>query len=160
VAVDPKHLPEDPKVLQQIVLDLMAQLERESTERNKIETLLRELLDARRTRRSEQLSDDQLALFAAALRTREAEQQTAAKDDGSDDDAATPGAGQPPPKKKRTGGRQPLPPHLERKRILHDLAEQEKHCPACDQDLRPIGCLPEVRLRLHGQDSDEAAAAD
>jgi hypothetical protein len=47
VAFDPKHLPEDPKILQQIVLDLMAQLNRESTERNKIETLLRELLDAR-----------------------------------------------------------------------------------------------------------------
>jgi transposase len=138
VAVDPKHLPDDAKVLQQIVLDLMAQLERECTERNKIETLLRELLDARRTRKSEQLSEDQLALFAAALRTREAEQQTSAKDDGSDDDSPAPGAGESAPK-KRTGGRQPLPAHLERKRILHDVAEQDKHCPVCNQDLRPIG---------------------
>jgi hypothetical protein len=54
VAFDPKHLPEDPKVLRQMVLELMAQLDRESTERNKIETLLRELLDARRGRKSEQ----------------------------------------------------------------------------------------------------------
>jgi hypothetical protein len=46
VAFDPKHLPEDPKVLQQMVLDLMAQLDREFSERNKIESLLRELLDA------------------------------------------------------------------------------------------------------------------
>jgi len=46
VAIDPKHLPEDPKTLQQMVLDLMAQLDREFTERNKIEGLLRELLDA------------------------------------------------------------------------------------------------------------------
>ena len=38
VAIDPKHLPEDPQVLQQMVLDLMAQLDREFTERNKIET--------------------------------------------------------------------------------------------------------------------------
>ena len=22
---------------------------------------------------------------------------------------------------------------------MHDLAEEEKHCAACDQDLRPIG---------------------
>jgi hypothetical protein len=51
VAFDPKHLPEDPKTLQQIVLDLMAQLDRESSERIKIETLLRELLDSKRKRK-------------------------------------------------------------------------------------------------------------
>ena len=49
-----------------MVLDLIAQLDREYTERNKIESLLRELLDAKRNRKSEQLSADQLALFAAA----------------------------------------------------------------------------------------------
>jgi len=38
-----------------MVLDLMTQLDRECTERNKFETLLRELLDARRNRKSEQL---------------------------------------------------------------------------------------------------------
>jgi hypothetical protein len=66
VAIDPEHLPDDPTVLQQMVLDLMAQLDREFTERNKVEALLRELLDAKRNRKSEQLSTDQLALFAAA----------------------------------------------------------------------------------------------
>ena len=49
-----------------MVLDLMAQLDHESAERHKIEAMLRELLDARRNRKSEQLSVDQLALFAAA----------------------------------------------------------------------------------------------
>jgi hypothetical protein len=72
VAFDPKHLPEDPKILQQMVLDLMAQLDRESTERTKIETLLRELLDSKRNRQSEQLSVDQLALFAAVWEARQA----------------------------------------------------------------------------------------
>ena len=75
MAIDPKHLPEDPKVLQQIqqmVLDLMTQFDREFTERNKIETLLRELLDARRNRKSEQLSADQLASFAAEWQARQA----------------------------------------------------------------------------------------
>jgi len=72
VAIDPKHLPEDPKVLQQMVLDLIAQLDREFSERNKIESLLRELLDAKRNRKSEQLSADQLVLFAAAWQARQA----------------------------------------------------------------------------------------
>jgi transposase len=139
VAFDPKHLPEDPKVLQQMVLDLIAQLDRECTERNKIEVLLRELLDARRNRKSEQLSSDQLALFAAAWQARQAEAEPT-KPDGSDDDDpnATSGADESA-SQKRTGGRQPLARHLKRERIVHDLAEEEKHCSTCQQDLRPLG---------------------
>ncbi len=121
-----------------MVLDLMAQLERESSERSKIEGLLRELLDARRNRKSEQLSTDQLALFAATWQARQAPAEATAKPGNSDEDDAAPGgAGSAP--RKRAGGRQPLPRHLERERILHDLAEEERHCSACGQDLRPIG---------------------
>jgi transposase len=139
VTLDPKHLPEDPKVLRQMVLDLMAQLDREFTERNKIEALLRELLDAKRSRKSEQLSADQLALFAAAWQARQAEAEPAKPDASDDDDPnANPGAGDPAPK-KRAGGRQSLPRHLKRERIVHDLAEEEKHCSDCQQALRPIG---------------------
>ena len=121
-----------------MILDLMAQLDREFTERNKIETLLRELLDARRNRKSEQLSADQLALFEAAWQARQAEAEPPAAPDDSDDNNATPGASGSAGKKK-TGGRQPLAPHLKRERIVHDLADLEKHCDACQQDLRPIG---------------------
>jgi transposase len=122
-----------------MVLDLMAQLDREFSERNKIEALLRELLDAKRSRKSEQLSADQLALFAAAWQARQAEAEPT-KPEGSDDDDsnANPGGGKSAAK-KRSGGRQPLARHLKRERIVHDLAEEEKHCSACQQDLRPIG---------------------
>lgn len=122
-----------------MVLDLMAQLDREFTERNKIEALLRELLDARRNRKSEQLSPDQLALFAAAWQARQAEaepQATVVLDRSDDDDVAGAGGSAA---KKRAGGRQPLPRHLKRERIVHDLEDSEKHCAACQQDLRPIG---------------------
>src|SRR5512132_4302436 len=61
----------------------MIDLDREFTERSKIEALLRELLDAKRNRKSEQLSADQLALFAAAWQAGQAD---APKPDGSDDD--------------------------------------------------------------------------
>src|SRR5271166_3194546 len=40
---------------------------------------------------------------------------------------------------RRPRGRRPLPPQLKRERIEHDLAEEEKHCAGCSQDLRPIG---------------------
>ena len=141
MAIDPKHLPEDSRVLQQMVLDLMAQLDREFTERSKIESLLRELLDAKRSRKSEKLSADQLALFAAAWQARQAETESpdaTADSDHDDDPGPTPGSGGEAPK-KRTGGRQALPQNLKRERRVHDLAESEKHCDACQQDLRPIG---------------------
>jgi transposase len=140
VAFDPKHLPEDTKILQQMVLDLMAQLDRESTERNKIEALLRELLDSKRNRKSEQLSVDQLALFAAAWQARQVAAEAPPKTDGPDDQdpGAQAGGGETTPP-KRNGGRQPLARHLKRERIVHDLADAEKHCAACQQDLRPIG---------------------
>lgn len=140
MAIDPKHLPEDPQVLQQMVLDLMAQLNREFIERNKIETLLRDLLDAKRNRKSEQLSTDQLALFAAAWQARQSVAEASDSIDDSDDpdDPATPGASETV-RKKRNGGRQALPRHLKRERIVHDLPGEEKHCTRCNQDLRLIG---------------------
>src|SRR5437016_4570744 len=106
-----------------MVLDLIAQLDRESTERNKIESLLRELLDSKRNRKSEQLSADQLALFTAAWQARQAEAESSAKPESSDDndDTAAGGNSAPPNRQKRTGGRQPLPRHLKRERIVHDL---------------------------------------
>ena len=96
----------------------MAQLDRESSERNKIEALLCELLNARRNRKSEQLSSDQLALFAAAWQARQAEAEPA-KPNGSDDEDPNPNPGaDESASKKRTGGRQPLPQHLKRERVV------------------------------------------
>ena len=141
MAIDRKHLPDDAKTLQQIVLDLMAQLDREFTERSKVETLLRELLDAKRNRKSERLSDEQLALFAALWEARQTEReaaQAAGKRDGNDDEDGKPGASAVTSGKK-SGGRQALPLHLKRERIVHDLAHAEKHCAVCVQDLRLIG---------------------
>jgi transposase len=141
VAIDPKHLPDDPKTLQQMVLDLMAQLDREFTERGKVETLLRELLDAKRNRKSEQLSDEQLALFAALWQARQTEREGAnagGAEDDDDNEAGKPGVSPATPGKK-PGGRQALARHLKRERIVRDLPDKEKRCARCAQDLRHIG---------------------
>jgi transposase len=122
-----------------MVLDLMEQLDRAFTERSKIESLLRELLDAKRNRKSEQLSADQLALFAAAWQTRQAEGENSSDTHASDDDDPTAPTGSEEPCRKRTRGRQALPRHLKRERIVHDLPDEEKHCSTCQQDLRLIG---------------------
>jgi zinc-finger binding domain of transposase IS66/Transposase C of IS166 homeodomain len=97
------------------------------------------LLAARSGKRSEQITEEQLALFEAELKAQGVNVGDLSKDGGSGpDDKDLPAsvdssAGAKPP------GRSPLRAHLKRERIVHDLAEAEKHCAACDQDLREFG---------------------
>jgi transposase len=56
-----------------------------------------------------------------------------------DNDPQTKPDSSPQKKTKNGGGRQPLSPHLQRERIVHDLPDAEKHCAVCAQVLRPIG---------------------
>ncbi len=118
-----------------MVVDLTAQLDWQAAEKLKIENLVRELLEAKRARSSERLSAEQLALFEAALEARLTGTEAPVDDD---DELDPPGPSQSAAPPSR-GGRKPLSPHLERKRIVHDLPEAEKHCAGCQQDLRPIG---------------------
>ena len=128
-----------------MILDLLAQLQSEVRERAKQQHLLEELLEAKRARKSERLSPDQLALFEAAYEAAFPEPPAAAAGPSDDDepkdgpgaDAST-GAKDDRKKKKRTG-RPPLPAHLPRQQVVHDLADHEKHCPDCHQDLRHFG---------------------
>jgi len=60
VPVDPNSLPHDPAILKQMLVDLTTQLD-------KTQRLLRQLLEAKSGTRSEQLSADQLRLFAQEL---------------------------------------------------------------------------------------------
>lgn len=136
MAADPKQLPESNEALRQMVLDLIAQLQSEQARREKTEHLLRQLLAARSGRSSEQLSEHQLALFAEQLKTQIGESaEPVAKDDRDNDPTAKPGE----TPKGNSRGRRPLPGHLKRERIIHDLAEDQKHCKECNQDLRKIG---------------------
>ena len=66
------------------MVDLAEQLDRSLAEQNKYQSLLRELLEAQRNRKSEQLSKEQLALFEAAWQTRSADAESAADEDDDD----------------------------------------------------------------------------
>ena len=139
MAIDPNSLPRDAETLRKIVVDLAERLDRSLAEQNKYQSLLRELLEAQRNRKSEQLSKEQLALFEVAWQARSASAESAAGEDGDDPDCDA-GAGPKPdeaPNQKR-GGRQALAGHLKRERIVHDLAETDKHCDGCGKDLRLI----------------------
>lgn len=118
-------------MLKQMLVDVTVQLE-------KTQKLLRQLLAARTGVRSEQLSADQLRLFAQELGVDAAGVSEADRDD-DDSDSDPPasvnehaGAGKP-------RGRRRLPSHLKRERVVHDLSEADKHCGDCHQELRHIG---------------------
>jgi hypothetical protein len=130
VPVDRNSLPKDPEVLQQVLVDLTTQLD-------KTQRLLAQLLAAKSGTRSEQLSADQLRLFAQELGAEAP--ATAAENDSKQDDDLPPGSGSGDENQARPRGRRPLPAHLKRERIEHDLRDEEKHCACCNQDLRPIG---------------------
>ena len=129
--VDRNSLPKDPEILQQMLVDLTTQLD-------KTQRLLRQLMEAKSGTRSEQLSADQLRLFAQELNVPESE---AATETQKEDDDLPPGSDSPGSEggEGRPRGRRPLPGHLKRERTEHDLPEEEKHCATCSQALRPIG---------------------
>jgi transposase len=131
VPVDPNSLPEDPEILKRMLVDLTTQLD-------KTQRLLRQLMEAKSGTRSEQLSADQLRLFGQELSVAEA-----ATEARKDDDDLPPGTGgedhAEDQQESRPRGRRALPAHLKRERIEHDLTEEEKHCAGCSQDLRRIG---------------------
>jgi hypothetical protein len=131
VPVDRNSLPKDPEILQQMLVDLTTQLDQ--TQR-----LLSQLLSAKSGTRSEQLSADQLRLFVQELNAPESEGAAEAQKDEDVPPGSTSNSKEDQAQSRRRG-RRTLPAHLKRERIEHDLAEEDKHCACCSQDLRPIG---------------------
>ena len=130
--IDPNSLPKDADVLRKIVVDLCEQLRHESSEKDKYRSLLHELLEAQRNRKSEQLSKEQLGLFEALWKAHDPEEEDA--EPAADEEQDKP---EEPPAKKRSK-RQRLAKDVIRERIVHDLSEAEKHCGCCGKDLRLI----------------------
>ncbi|HEY2857949.1 MAG TPA: IS66 family transposase [Terracidiphilus sp.] len=130
VPVDPKSLPHDPEILKQMLVDLTQQLD-------KTQRLLRQLLSAKTGVRSEQLSVDQLRLFAQEMGMDFPAKPGDRQD--SDEDKNPPADAGNASGESKARGRRHLPSHLKRERIVHDLPEAEKHCASCDEDLRRIG---------------------
>jgi transposase len=84
------------------------------------------------------LSADQLRLFVQELNAAESDAATETQKDDDVPPGSTSNSSEDQDESRRRG-RRTLPAHLKRERIEHDLAEEEKHCACCSQDLRPIG---------------------
>ncbi len=133
--VDPDRLPDDPAALQQIILGLVEDLETSRRRLRQAQHLSEQLLRHRYGARRERVDENQLFLFAAEI----VESGKAATPPERDE---TPS----PKPKKRGHGRRPLPASLERRRVVYDLGEEERHCPECGDHLQHIGEETSERL--------------
>ena len=61
---------------------------------------------------------------------------------------APPPAAEKPPRRRDEHGRSPLPEHLERREVVHDLTEAEKLCPCCGRSRACIGARTAEQLDL------------
>jgi hypothetical protein len=136
-----KQLPDNPQVLQQMVLDLIAQLDAEQARRIKTENLLRQLLAAKK--RTQQRTDYRrtTVVFEAELKAQGINIDDLPKDkdsgNGSDDKDQPPSPGNSTATNPRGSPRAARA--SEARTHVHDLTEEEKHCAVCAQDLREFG---------------------
>jgi len=134
VEIDRHHLPEDPRVLQQMVVGLLAERDSQEQRLRQVHHLLEQLLRARYGPRRERVSENQLFLFAMTILSAQPQTPPAPEKSATHSN-------------RRPGhGRQRLPRTLERRRVVYDLGEQERQCPQCQGELRHIG--EEVSERL------------
>ncbi len=138
LVLDPNHLPKDVDLLHKIVVELCERLKHESSEKDKYRSLLRELLEAQRNRKSEQLSKEQLALFETLWKVGHPEESEPEAEPGAEPPVEAEQKPEESQNKKRSG-RQPLARHLVRERVVNDLAESEKHCHGGGKDLHLLG---------------------
>ena len=105
LSIDPNALPKDVDQLHKLVVELCERLKHEASEKDKYRSLLRELLDAERNRKSEQLSKDQLALFETLWKANQPDEE-----EEKQADAEQPAEEQKSekPETNKRGGRQPL----------------------------------------------------
>lgn len=94
----------------------------------------------------ERIDPDQLTLFSTEQLeelVKELEQgvtDSVSTDDGSCADNGDGEASSPPQKAKRKGhGRRPLPEHLPREEVFHELSDEERTCPCCGKLRKEIG---------------------
>lgn len=135
MATGPPDLPSDPAALQQMLLRTLAQLDATQAalaakeyELERVRHWLQQMLRHRYGQKRERVDENQLFLFAAEIASRGEEPPAEPKPAPREPRPLAPGH-----------GRQRLPPSLERRRVVYDLADNQRRCPECQEQLRHIG---------------------
>ncbi len=131
--IDPNNLPDDPATLKRMVAGLLEDRDAGERRLRQLQHMLEQLLRYRYGPRRERVNENQLFLFAAEIVNA--------------DKATSPEKKTPSTTPRGKGhGRQRLPKTLERRRVVFDLADDEKQCKHCERVLELIG--EEVSERL------------
>src|SRR5215469_6496987 len=114
-------LPDDLETAHQLIRELLETLAQQLHLNAKLQHQLEQLLRQRYGRKSERIDPAQLLLFAQEIFAQaqaESESEPTPQGDPAPEPARTPSA---PTSKKNGHGRKPLPAHLPRKPVLHDV---------------------------------------
>jgi len=136
MAHDGAALPDDLGTAHRQIHELVETLRQQSHLIARLQHQLEQLLRQRYGRKGERIDPDQLLLFAQEILAG-AEPTPPASPEPAPESAPTRPDGH---------GRKPLPASLPRKRVVHDVAPEERACPGCGGERRAIG--EEVREQL------------
>lgn len=128
--IDRRRLPLDVDRCHALISELVQELDLKDRRLRQVQHQLEKLLRWRYGAKRERVDENQLFLFAAEVLAAVKEEARV----------------KPRPDRTPGHGRKPLPRGLERRRVDHDLGPDERQCPECRADLRPIG--EEVSERL------------
>jgi len=135
-------LPEDLESAHRLIRELLATLLQKTYLTEKLQRQLEQLLRQIYGKRSEKLDPNQLLLFAREFLEAAEPAPEATPEPETIAEPVTAPAKRPSP----GHGRKPLPAHLVRKPVLHDVSLEERACPDCGVERRLIG--EEVREQL------------
>ena len=134
-------LPDDITLLKQMICEQSETIRQSHRRIEQLEHYLEQLLRNKYGPRSERLDPNQLRLFDPG------------DANARDDDFQTPEGALDDPievreHRRRGGGRKPLPDHLPRETVQHDLSDEEKCCPGCGEVRQRIGCETSEQLEF------------
>src|SRR5206468_10019123 len=139
------ELPTDLDSCHSLIRELLETLRQQGLRIGPMQHQLERLLRQRFGRSSEKIDPDQLLLFAADILAEADATQATESQPGAADDA--PPSSTPAEKPRRKGhGRKPLPAHLERRRVVHEVPSDALTCPDCGARREAFG--EEVREQL------------
>ncbi len=131
--IDRNNLPDDPATLKCMIASLLEDRDAGERRLRQLQHMLEQLLRWRYGPRRERVNEHQLLLFAAEILKADADTAPEKKTSSTKP-------------RDRGHGRKRLPKTLERRRVVFDLADDEKQCTHCERVLDLIG--EEVSERL------------
>lgn len=133
MSTDASSRPDDLALCHEIIQEQHATIDQLRRELDQVKHYVAQLLRSKYGPRSERVDPNQLELFDhdGAVETTEV---SGAEGDLPNDALVV------SEHRRRGGGRKPLPEHLPRERVEHDLSEEEKACPGCGTVRERIGC--------------------